>query len=287
LGRYGKKLWDLDKLESVLGPLFPELTFGGRWKELIERSGILRVRLDYTEAQAFGWKDKSGKTLLNPPFRKCRQEWVSPFASEGASEPLSDDCLAEAWFRLGLIDPQAHPTRRGIVFSFFHQGEGLAVAAALEDESYPIDEMIQDLANLRAGHRFAALAGQGSRLGAICRRTFGDVTCGGYLRRGVPPEYGDGAAEAVREALAHPEGKRDLFDEELRPGDLERAILEWRSLLSLIAHAPGMDWERWQELQDKARSLCETNVRSEELPYLPPLGPDQRKRHESRLQRVR
>ncbi|MBL63284.1 MAG: DEAD/DEAH box helicase [Opitutae bacterium] len=287
LGRYGKKLWDLDRLERMLGPLFPELTFGGRWKELIEKNGILSVRLEYLEAQAFGWKDKNGKILLNPPLRKRRQEWVSPFSNEAASEPFSDNCLAEAWFRLGLIDAQAHPTRRGIVFSFFHQGEGLAVAAALEDEAYPIDEMIQDLANLRAGHRFAALAGQGSRLGAICRRTYGDVTCEGYLRKGVPPEYGDGAAEAVREALVHPEGKRDLFDEELRPGDLERAILEWRSILSLIANAPSMEWKRWQELQTQARALGETNARSEELPYLPPLEPGQRKRHESRLQRVR
>ena len=59
---------------------------------------------------------------------------------------------------LGLIDAQALPTRRGIVFSFFNHGEGLAVAAALEAKHYPIEELVYDLANLRAGHRFNALA---------------------------------------------------------------------------------------------------------------------------------
>jgi len=39
------------------------------------------------------------------------------------------------------------PTTRGILFSFFHHGEGLAVAAALEDDSYAIDELLFDLAN--------------------------------------------------------------------------------------------------------------------------------------------
>ena len=287
LRRYGKKLWALDGLEKSLGPLFPELTSGGRLVELSERNGLISVRLDYAEAHAYGWKDQRGKTLLNPPLRKRRQEWTSPFSDSPNEGPGPDDSLAETWFQLGLIDREGYPTRRGIVFSFFHQGEGLAVAAALEDESYPIDELIHDLANLRAGHRFAALAGEGSRLGAICRRSYGDITSGGYLRRGLPPEYGDGAAEALREAMAHPEGKRALFDDDLRPGDLERAFLEWNSLLALIAHAPTLKWTRWQTLQDAARSFCETNAPVKELPKLPPLAPEQRKRHQNRPQRDR
>ena len=38
-------------------------------------------------------------------------------------------------------------------FSVFSRGEGLAIAAAVEDLNYSIDELIFDLANLRAGHR--------------------------------------------------------------------------------------------------------------------------------------
>ena len=50
---------------------------------------------------------------------------------------------------------KAEPTRRGRIVSFFSQGDGLAMAAALEDESYHLDEMIYDVANLDAGFRFA------------------------------------------------------------------------------------------------------------------------------------
>ena len=285
--RYNKKHWSLESLEKVFGSLFPELTSGGKLTELTERNGLICASLDYADAHAFGWKDQRGEILLNPPLRKRLQEWSSPFVEADTQGPVNKLSLAETWLRLGLIDDEGYPTQRGIVFSFFHQGEGLALAAALEDESYPIDDLIHDLANLRAGHRFSALAGEGSRLGAICRRTYGDLTCGGYLRRGLPPEYGDGASEALRECLAHPEGKRELFDDELRPGDLERSILEWRSLLRLIAYSPTLEWDRWRTLQDKAKVLCETTARGNELPNLPTLAPEQRKRHQSRLQRAR
>ena len=68
----------------------------------------------------------------------------------------------------GLIEPDGAPTRRGILFSFFHNGEGLAVAAALEDEGYPIEDLVFDLGNLRAGPRFAEDESPlGGRLGAL------------------------------------------------------------------------------------------------------------------------
>ena len=58
-----------------------------------------------------------------------------------------------------------------MIFSFFHGGEGLAVAVALEDETYPIDELVFDLANIRAGPRFAGEdAPMGGRLGILCQR---------------------------------------------------------------------------------------------------------------------
>ena len=52
---------------------------------------------------------------------------------------------AWAWRKLGLIHADGKVTRRGILFSFFPHGEGLAVAAALEDESYPIEDLVFDL----------------------------------------------------------------------------------------------------------------------------------------------
>ena len=91
----------------------------------------------------------------------------------------------------------------------------------------------------------------------------------------------------AEEELLYMEDKRNLFDDELRPGDLERAVLEWRSLLGLIAHAPALKWNRWEALQVNARSLVDANSHATQLPKLPPLAPEQRKRHQSRLQRTR
>ena len=64
--------------------------------------------------------------------------------------------VALLWRRLGLIEASGVPTRRGRVAGFFSQGDGLAIAAALEDETYPMEELVYGLANLDASHRFSA-----------------------------------------------------------------------------------------------------------------------------------
>ena len=79
-----------------------------------------------------------------------------------------------------------------MIFSFFHGGEGLAVAVALEDETYPIDELVFDLANIRAGPRFA---GEDAPMG------------GGMLFRAsallrVPAEVAEAELRATLEGLA-------------------------------------------------------------------------------------
>src|SRR5205823_8625927 len=48
--------------------------------------------------------------------------------------------VAMLWRRLGLVDTVGVPTLRGRIVSFFSQGYGLAIAAGLEDKSYPLDE---------------------------------------------------------------------------------------------------------------------------------------------------
>src|SRR5437868_6202280 len=48
------------------------------------------------------------------------------------------------WRRLNLVDAAGTPTLRGRIASCFSQGNGLAIAAALEDEKYPLDELIYD-----------------------------------------------------------------------------------------------------------------------------------------------
>jgi hypothetical protein len=102
---------------------------------------------------------------------------------------------AHAWRQLGLTEPEGQPTRRGIIFCFFHHGEGLAVAAALEDESYPKLKSWSSISqNLRAGPRFAGDdSPYGGRLGVRCQRTYGRGDFPGYLSLGVPSDYGAGA----------------------------------------------------------------------------------------------
>ena len=182
------------------------------------------------------------------------------------------------WRKLGLISEGGTPTRRGILFSFFQQGEGLAIAAALEDERYPIDDLIFDLANLRAGPRFAGDESRfGGHLGAVCQRAYERADMPGYLEMGVPPEYGAGASEVVRALIEHSTPRHKLLTESLRPGDIERGLIEWRSLLRHIVWAPDYDWERWRELKTKAARFIES-TESPALAELPPLTAAQQRR---------
>ena len=107
---------------------------------------------------------------------------------------------------------------------------------------YPVEDLIFDLANLRAGHRFTPEGDnpRGGRLGGVCARVYGRADHPGYLEMGVPPDYGDGAAEAVRDMTGHPGNRHRLLNDLLRPGDLERVLTEWRSLLLHVAAAPGL-----------------------------------------------
>lgn len=278
--KFSRKTWMRRGLENVFREFLPSITLGGSLDELVDRGGVLRARLRYDSATVLGWKDARGKILLNPPLRKTTRIFDSPFKEKAQVEDwenLSTLSPAEVWAKLGLIDTKGVPTLRGEIFSFFSRGEGLAVAVALEDRSYPIDEMINDLANLRAGHRFRAYAKTESRLALLCRGAFGFKNCPGYLKNGLPCEYGEGATEALqnrKEILS----AKDQFLDDLSIGDLERIAIEWRSLLSLIVQAPKLDFDRWQSLQDAARILVGVDLESNELPNLPELPIRQRER---------
>ena len=128
------------------------------------------------------------------------------------------------------------------------------MAAALEDPEYPLEELVHDLADLRAGHRFAGDEPvRGGRLGIRCAATYGRADHPGYLEMGVPPQYGSGAGRVVREVVGHGVPVQTFVGGELSAGDIERAVLEWRSLLRHVASAPSLDWERWRDFQLEAR----------------------------------
>lgn len=269
------------ELRERVVPRLAALCGGGEVFDLVERNQSISVRIDFSSVPVACWRDSEGAFLLNPPERteypaSCRGCDQLAICEGELVRKMSP---ALAWRRLKLVEADGHPTRRGIIFSFFYQGEGLAIAAALEDETYPVDELVYDIANLRAGHRFAEEdAARGSRLGTVCREVYPREDYPGYLERGVPPGYGDGAAEVLRELDFQPGGKQLKSGELLRPGDVERAYLEWRSLLRQIAFAPDYDWERWQALRREAQRLLDRTEAVTLHTNFPPLTASQKRR---------
>jgi hypothetical protein len=239
---------------QVLAKL-PGIT-GGTLSALSPRGDQLFAQISYGALPQKAHRDAAGKALIAPPQRR-----IVPPACEGCPqrpwcETVSiENSAAMAWRTLGLIEEDGTPTRRGILFSFFQHGEGLAIAAALEDKNYPVTDLVFDIADLRGGPRFAAEDAHATgRLAMVCQRTFRSADYEGYLRFGVPADYGAGASEAVRGIVQHGLPRQQLIGEMLRMGDIERALLEWRSLLRHVAHAPAHDWPRWEALQTAART---------------------------------
>jgi len=68
----------------------------------------------------------------------------------------------------------------------------------------------------------------------------------------------------------------------LGAGDVDRVIIEWRSILRQISHAPQLDWARWTALQAMAKGIL-NETESPTLTDLPPLDYAQSKRIEHRL----
>jgi superfamily II DNA/RNA helicase len=192
--------------------------------------------------------------------------------------------VALLWRRLGLVDAAGAPTLRGRVVSFFSQGDGLAIAAALEDAAYPLDELVYDLADLDAGFRFAGedINRWGGRLGIVCHERYGLQSIPGYLENGVPPKYGAGAEQIVASVHKNPLSKQTWITDLLGPGDIDRVIIEWRSLLRQIAHAPDLDWPRWRALQELSCTIL-NETQSPTLTDLPPLEYHQTRRVDHRL----
>lgn len=257
----------------------------GRLVKLSWERRRLMGRFDLSSLELELDVDLFGVALVDPETRKaypvvcqnCPQHSVCESELSKARSP------ALSWRQLELIDEKGAPTRRGIVFSFFQGGEGLAIAAALEEEGYSVDAIAHDIANLRAGYRFDEYSQYSFRLSRACRVAFGDRSYAGYLNHGLPPQYGEGAAEVIAEWMRSSGKGRKLLGEDLRFGDVQRAKLEWLSLLRHIARAPELDWDRWQDLQAAARSLLMEDDHSISVEDLPPLEPSQTGRVSHRL----
>ncbi len=217
----GSKTLTEAQLTELAQTRMPEWSGGGTFHELVRRGPTLYARIDFSVVKVKAIRDSLGRDLLDPPNRQA-----IPLVCRNCPELEHDQTVeivaspAFAWRRLGLVEADGTPTRRGVIFGFFQGGEGLAVAAALEDERFPIDDLVFDLANIRAGPRFAGEdAPLGGRLGALCQTVYERADHPGYLEMGVPIHYGSGAAEVVREVSR--QSGRPLQDR-LRAASLRR-----------------------------------------------------------------
>jgi superfamily II DNA/RNA helicase len=222
------------------------------------------------------------------PFAGCRT--CAHRAACIATPPTPT--LLWQWQRTGVLDRHLRLTVRGEIVSFFLGPEGLALAAALEDRRYPLDDLLFDAADLFAGDRFSGTNPRRiGRLADACVHAFRRLTIDGWLHEGLPLQYGSGAGEAVRALVAEHARPRDVLAEveSAGRGDIDRLLTEWRSLLRQAAAAgpllgdgapmTGRDHfiaERWDHFRALAREWLR-EARAEALPDLPPLTPDQRR----------
>lgn len=250
----------LANVEEVIQDIAPE--FIGT----IAKENLVFACFDLAPVEVMAYEDSQGALLFAPQERsvvvKHETGVHAPETTTADREPRVGSPI-HAWRTLGLIDAHGVPTRRGEIFSFFQHGEGLAVVAALEDESYPVDDLVHHMANLRSGSKFELAIDCGSeRLAAVCRGTYGFINHHGYLEHGLPMDYGEGAAELL-DAMLHPEqsGAQDLKTG-IAEGDISRAYVEWLSLLRHVTHAPDHSWKRWMALKDAARTTLRHHTKT-------------------------
>src|SRR4029077_14975639 len=145
-----------EQFETEVRTQLVELVKPGTIVDWVMRRNLISIRLDYANVPVKAHIDSAGNALIDPPARENL-----PDVCRMCDQLEQDKTVAivnsptYAWRYLGLVEADGTPTKRGMIFSFFHGGEGLAVAVAREDETYPIDELVFDMAKIRAGPRFA------------------------------------------------------------------------------------------------------------------------------------
>lgn len=228
--------------------------------------------------------DDYGVALFKPATRETYPPGCDVCPHVATCQSLSTNSGAVLlWKRLGLINPDGSVTPRGRIASFFSNGAGLAIAAAIEDVEYPLEELVYDLANLDAGFRFAGDENRwGGRLAYVSKTTYKGLSADGYLEYGIPPEYGYGAKDVVEAIQKNPEIKYKFTTPTLGVGDIDRIIIEWRSRLRQVAYSPTLENPRWTDFQKICKQLLH-EVESPTLGDLPPLEKSQTRRLEHTL----
>ncbi len=273
-----------EEVEGIARDSFAETFVPGQPAGTRERGNQLLILSDFSAAPVEAYQDSHQALLIAPLSRTQNIEGTNEVIDETSGETFSPAAgtPAAAMLKLGLIDSSGAPTERGHIASFFQGGEGLCIAAALEEPDYELTDLIRHLANIRAGSRFRldewSDAGSlmeeiaSERLAAACRGAYGPVEYDGYLRFGLPLNYGENAAEvllvAERGELHRLFATAKLLD--FGYGDVDRALVEWYSLLRHISRAPALpENARWTELQELATAWAEESKSRHPLDSLP------------------
>jgi hypothetical protein len=140
------------------------------------------------------------------------------------------------------------------------------------------------MANLVAGDRFCGNEPRwGGRLAFACQKAYKRFQSDGFLSDGVPVNYGAGGAEIVRVLRAKKYVALEGLEEHVHRGDVDRLLIEWKSLLRQIANAaPDLSWPRWTQFQEICRDEFAQHERTS-LPTLPVITAEQQKPLSHRL----
>lgn len=247
-----------EQFEQVVVPMISNDWKPAEFREVVVHGRILAARLDLQKIPVEAIK-VGDFALIDPPTRRVAvQNQTSYLLRDGSPWNPPPGSAAYWWRKLGLIEEDGRPSPRGRVVSRFQGGEGLMIAAALEDATYPVEDLVNHLANIRGGYRFHEFAdGESQRLAMAARAQFGHVDVEGYLEAGLCPGFGEGTWEAME--LYRSGGLRALGEDkgDISRGDLERASLEWKSLLRHVVHASDPGIERWGRFRECALKLLE------------------------------
>ncbi|MDX2080119.1 MAG: DEAD/DEAH box helicase [Terrimicrobiaceae bacterium] len=256
-----RKLWTNETFddETFAGTVLPLLA--AEWHPavplgVVVHGNLLAARLDLRDIRVPAFR-MGDQWLFEPPSRIVTVRGGAGYRlANGTEWNPPRGSAAHHWRSLELVDEAGVPTARGRVASRFQGGEGLMIAAALEDARYPVDDLARHLANIRGGFRFGEFEdGESSRLAAVARACFGHRDIEGYLEAGLSPGFGGGTWEAMETYREGGLRAVQTLAPDVSRGDLERASMEWKSLLRHILHCSDPRAPRWEELREAARRV--------------------------------
>jgi hypothetical protein len=140
------------------------------------------------------------------------------------------------------------------------------------------------MANLAAGDRFCGNESRcGGRLAQACQKAYKRFQSDGFLSDGMPVNYGSGGSNIVRLLREKKYVPMEGLSEQVHRGDIDRLLIEWKSLLRQVASAnTDLSWLRWTEFQNLCRAEIAQYERTS-LPGLPVITAEQQKPISHRL----